>query len=424
MINKNQKDWIYSKQLLQEIRDKFLHIDSDPYTGKRIFFENAGGSFTLKSVIEAMIIATELPDCPSRPTAAAKKNTELVDKGLEDIKLFLGAKTGKIITEETGTKVLFDIAGTIIENIPGTNVVTTKLEHPANYNAAAYYASKHSKELRVADVNPSTGGVDVEAILEKIDRNTCLLSFMYASNITGAILDAETIVKEARKINPDLYILIDSIQHVAHTPVDIEKLQIDGFGCVPYKIFGKKGFGIGYISDRVAKLPHKRILFKNQDDWSLGSIDPADYSGWTAITDYICWLGKQFIDSNDRRDQIIAGMKSIEFNEGYLLNRALDGTKKINGLRHMDGVIVHFLQKNSQNHSLLLPISIKRKSAREAVMDYLKNGIVVYDRTATSLFSKRTLDALGIPSLIRVSPIHCNSPEEIDKFLSVTSKIS
>ena len=41
---------MYQKDLLQEIRNKFCHIDTCPFSGKRIFFENAGGSLTLKSV--------------------------------------------------------------------------------------------------------------------------------------------------------------------------------------------------------------------------------------------------------------------------------------------------------------------------------------------------------------------------------------
>ena len=39
------------KELIKEIREKFCHVEECPYSGKRIFFENAGGSLTLKSVV-------------------------------------------------------------------------------------------------------------------------------------------------------------------------------------------------------------------------------------------------------------------------------------------------------------------------------------------------------------------------------------
>ena len=66
------------------------------------------------------------------------------------------------------------------------------------------YCGLTNREFRVAMANPKTGGVDLDEILSKIDKDTLLLSVMSASNISGYIFDIETIVREARKINPDI----------------------------------------------------------------------------------------------------------------------------------------------------------------------------------------------------------------------------
>ena len=42
----------FSPNLLAEIRDKFAFVEECPFVGERIFFENAGGALTLKSVVE------------------------------------------------------------------------------------------------------------------------------------------------------------------------------------------------------------------------------------------------------------------------------------------------------------------------------------------------------------------------------------
>ena len=42
---------MFSDLLSQRIRDQFHHVDTCPYQGPRILFENAGGSLTLKSVV-------------------------------------------------------------------------------------------------------------------------------------------------------------------------------------------------------------------------------------------------------------------------------------------------------------------------------------------------------------------------------------
>ena len=424
-MNIKKEGKFFSSQLLEEIRDKFYYVDSDPYNGKRIYFENAGGSLRLKSVVELVNKYTPLPDSDDRPNPVGKLLEEMIVRGKEDIKLFLGAKSGQVFSSETASRVIFLIIGTIIENIPGTNVVTTFLEHPSSYDACSFCAQKMGKELRVANINPTNGGVDVEEILSKIDKNTCLLSLILASNITGKVLDVETIIKEARKINPDLFIFLDVTQHVAHAPIDVKKLEVDGVGFTQYKVFGKRGTGFGYVSERVASLPHEKTLENPIDDWGLGSVEPASFSTWSKVVDYICWLGKHFTDATDRRALILSGMENIELHERALLERVLNGSDEIDGLRKIDRVKIHFIPENEDlsTRNCLLPINIEGKSTNEVVQHYLKNGIVVFDRVRTSPFSRRTLDNVKLKGVVRVTPLHCNNKEEIDRFLEVTKSI-
>jgi selenocysteine lyase/cysteine desulfurase len=424
-MNDNKKWEFFSPQLLKDIRERFCCVESDPYNGRRIYFENAGGSLRLKSVVELLNLYTSLPDSPNRPSLSAKPLKELIINGKEDVKKFLGADDGQIVSSETASRVIFLIVGAIIENIPGTNVVTTLLEHPSNHDACSFYAKKTGKEFRAANVNSTNGGVDLDEILSKIDKSTCLLSFIAASNITGKVLDIENIIREARKINPDLYIFLDATQHVAHAPMFVKKWGIDGIGFTPYKIFGKRGIGLGWVSKRVASLPHEKVLEKPIDEWGSGSVEPVAFGAWSAIIDYVCWLGKHFNDASDRRALILSGMKSIELHERALLERALNGTDKIKGLRKINGVKVHFLPENEDlaTRDCLIPLTIDGKRTNDIVRYYLENGIIVYDRVRTNPMSRRTLDSVKLKEVIRVTPLHCNNKEEIDKFLRLTQNI-
>ncbi|MEF1435494.1 hypothetical protein QWU86_11775, partial [Neisseria gonorrhoeae] len=56
--------------------------------------------------------------------------------------------------------------------------------------------------------------------------------------------------------------------------------------------------------------------------------------------------------------------------------------------------------------------------------EYERRGVIVYERVASSLYSKRMLDSFGISGAIRVSPLHCNSADDIDRFLAVTAEIA
>ncbi|MEO5737268.1 MAG: hypothetical protein ABIQ82_07395, partial [Variovorax sp.] len=59
----------------------------------------------------------------------------------------------------------------------------------------------------------------------------------------------------------------------------------------------------------------------------------------------------------------------------------------------------------------------------QAVREYEKRGVIVYERVATSLYSKRMLDSFGLEGAVRVSPLHCNSIADVRRFLGATLEI-
>ena len=71
---------MFDDKLLQEIRDRFHHVDSCPYQGSRAFFENAGGSLTLKSVVEVNTQLSSIPDNQGRDNPAQKSWCALLNR--------------------------------------------------------------------------------------------------------------------------------------------------------------------------------------------------------------------------------------------------------------------------------------------------------------------------------------------------------
>ena len=76
------------EDILQEIRNKFCHIDSCPFSGQRIFFENAGGSLTLKSVVKRSGELAAIPDNQGRENDASRALVEVIENGREKMRLF------------------------------------------------------------------------------------------------------------------------------------------------------------------------------------------------------------------------------------------------------------------------------------------------------------------------------------------------
>ena len=286
------------------------------------------------------------------------------------------------------------------------------------------YAERTGKELRVANSNPVTGGIDVDEIVGLVGQETCVLSVMYASNISGAKIDIEAIVQRARTIKPDLYILVDAVQHAPHGLIDLQKTPVDGINIATYKFFGSRGSGLAWLSDRAAALPHHKLAGSKKDYWDLGSSAPAQFAVVTEIVNYICWIGGQFTQSSDRRELFVCGMDRIERHERALLARMLNGSEGATGLRSLPGVKVFLDYEDLTKRDLILAIGFDHLGHTDAVREYERRGVIVYERVASSLYSKRMLDSFDLDGAIRISPLHCNSAADIDRFLQITLEIT
>ena len=410
----------FPPNLLEEIRDHFFYVDVDPFSGPRVFFESASGSLRLQSVVQAMAKETALPDQLGRANPGSKHANEMMDRGIEGVKLFLGAQSGTIMAAMSSTHAIFRAVNAVASGVPGTNIVTTQLEHPSVYDSTRLLAEQTGKEWRVAGLSAEDGSVAPDAILEQIDPDTCLLALIHASNVTGAILDVQTVIEEARKIKPDLYVLVDGVQYAPHAPVDVEELGVDAYVFGPYKVFCAKGIGFAYLSERLAALPHWKLCGKAAPVWELGSPEHATYAAWASVVDYLCWLGGHFTLSAERREQLVAGMVACNTHDKALLHRALYGEDEVQGLLDMDHVTVYGMGGDLTNRVCLIGFNLKGADAEEGVQRYKRQNIRVHNRTRDA-YSKHVLDALGVEQVIRLSACHYNTLDEIDRFLEVTA---
>ena len=419
------KGILFDESFQKELKGRFCYPDGDPKYGERLFFDNSGGSLRLRSCVEAKAELEMFPDCPERIHARGMGLKELAKEGAREIlEIIFGAKSGALMTELTASQTMFQMVGIIMENTGGKNAVTSAIEHPSSYDAMEYYCRKTGKEMRVVPANHETGGIDPDEVVKYIDQDTCHLSIMAASNITGTIMDLEEIARRARQINPDIYIISDAVQHAPHCTMDVDKLQIDGMNFAPYKFFGVRGCGFAYVSDRVANMPHHRLLAKEQKTFELGTCSPGNFAAAMEIINYVCSIGKHFIDSDDRKALYKEGMRRIHLQERALLYHMLEGTEEIPGLRHIEGVHIYTDTQDLTCRDLIAAIGIDNINYTQCVAEYQKRGVTVYERINTSIYSKRIVEALGLTGAIRVSPLHCHGTEDIDKFLKITGEIA
>lgn len=425
-MNDEKYGVLFSDEYQKSLKDQFCYADADPEHGERLFFENSGGSLRLKRAVEIKAAVEEFPDCPERVRGRGYELSHYVSGGTKDIlETVFGAKSGSLISELSASQTMFNAVGTIMLGAGwGTNAVTSSLEHPSAHDAVEHYCQRTGREFRVVPANKETGGLDVDTIMEYVDKDTVLLSIMAASNISGNIMDIKEIVRRAKEINPEIYVVSDAVQHAPHCAIDVEDWGVDVSNFAPYKFFGVRGCGFCYVSDRVSALPHHKLTHKDNSIWQLGTPTPGNFAAMMAVIDYVCEIGAHFIESTNRRELYVEGMRRIHLQERALLYRLLEGTDEVPGLRHIDKAEVYVDMEDLTYKDLIVAMGIKGIEFSDLSQKYLEHGITVFERLNTSPYSKRIVESLGLEGAIRVSPLHCHGRDDIDKFLIATKEIA
>jgi cysteine desulfurase / selenocysteine lyase len=409
--------------LIDEIRDRFHHVDICPYQGPRVFFENAGGALTLKSVVERSTELASIPDNQGRDNPSSHELVRLIDQARLDIRSFFGAAKGPVFVGESGTELLFRLISTaVIEAPAGGNVVGSTLEHPASVSACARWSKIAKRKFIQVPHNNETGTVTADDYRPYVTVDTRVATILHTSPVTGMAVDVASIAKLIREISPECYIIVDGIQHAAHGGLDIDSYDIDGYVISPYKVFSRHGYGIAWTSERLGTLPHNTLIGAAADQWDLGTRDTASYATFSDVVDYFDWLGAQFTDSTDRRARIEAAGKAIHQQEKDLTDAMLYGVGGQDGVAAMSKVTVIGGIDNPAREGLVA-LAVEDMSAVDLTSALREKGIRVHARK-NDHFSGNILAPLGLEDCIRVSMCHYNTEEEVAQFLLAMQEIT
>ncbi len=409
--------------LLDEIRGRFAHVESCPFTGPRIFFENAGGALTLKSVVETSATFAAIPDNQGRDNPASRELMRVIDESKARMRSFFNAPDGQFFVGESGTEVLFRlIRNAANAAAPGGRMIGSTLEHPASRSAMAYWAEKTGRPHVLVAHDDATGSVGVEAYKAELTPDLRVATILHTSPVTGMAVDVEAIAAAIRAAAPDCLIIVDGIQHASHGGIDIAGYGIDGYAVSPYKVFSRHGYGVGWASDRLSALPKEQLRGGPLENWELGTRDTGAYATFSDVVDYFVWLGGHFTDSDDRRRRIEAAGQAIHAHEKALTDAMLHGTGNLKGLTELPGVGIIGGADNPLREGLVC-LTVAGKDAVDVVAALREQGIRVHTRKADH-YSGNVLEPLGLPSAVRVSLCHYNTREEVALFLAAMAEIT
>lgn len=409
-------------ELMKNIRDRFDHVDECPYQGKRIFFENAGGALTLKSVTDKSREMAAVPDNQGRDNVASAELSSIIDQAKSDALTFFGASDGQVFVGESGTELIFRLISTAIAGAGrGCDVLGSTLEHPATRSACERWAGVLGANYNQVIHNNDTGNVTADDYRPHITENTQVATILHTSPVTGMDVDIKSIAKAIREIAPDCYIIVDGIQHAAHGAMDIDGYDIDGYVISPYKAFSRHGYGMAWVSDRLTALPHNQIIGGPTENWELGTRDTGSYATFSEVVNYFNWLGGHFSNSAGLRERLVAAGKAVLAHEKDLTDLMIMGDDGHKGLGSYENVHIIGGHDNPARRGLV-SFWVDGKDSVDLVAALNAKAVRTHTRK-NDHYSGNILIPLNQKNCVRVSLCHYNTADEVRTFLNAMSEI-
>lgn len=408
--------------LMQDVRGRFAHVDACPFTGERVFFENAGGALTLKSVVDTSAKFAAIPDNQGRNNAASHALVQIIETAKADMRAFFGTETGDFFVGESGTELLFRvISAAALGSAAGGQILGSTLEHPATRSAAARWAELAGKPQVLVAHDPARGGVGVAEYAPHLTAETRVATIVHTSPVTGIGVDVAAVAAAIRAVAPECFIIVDGIQHAAHGGLAIESYGIDAYIVSPYKMFSRHGYGVAWLSDRLRALPHDALVGGPAQNWELGTRDTGAYATFSDVVAYYRWLGGQFTAETADRARMKAASTAILAQEKALTDAMLFGTGNHRGLADTPGVGIVGGAENAAREGLV-SFWVEDQGSGDLVEALGEAGIRVHIRKADH-YSGNILNPMGLTDCIRVSVCHYNTLEEVGRFLSALRRI-
>ena len=412
----------FTPDLMQAVRDRFAHVDSCPFQGPRIFFENAGGALTLNSVVKTSTRFAALPDNQGRDNPAAKALVEIIDQSKADMQAFFNANGGQFFVGESGTELTFRLIRTAATGTPEGSIIGSTVEHPASRSAAQHWAEGTGKPYISVPHDNDTGAVSADAYAEYMTPDVRVATILHTSPVTGIANDVAAISAAIRAVAPECYIIVDGIQHASHGHIDIASYDIDGYVVSPYKVFSRHGYGVAWVSDRMTDLPLEQLINGPRSNWEMGTRDTSAYATFSDVVSYLDWLGSRASDAPTPRERLEAAGAAIKSHEKTLTDTMIHGTGNLAGIADLPGVTLIGGADNPHREGLVC-FALDHVPAADIVARLNAEGIRTHIRKADH-YSGNILTPLGLDAAVRVSMCHYNSLEEVKTFLAAMKAIA
>jgi len=218
------------------VRAQFPAFDQPSLQGQA-FFENAGGSYTCRHVIDRLHrFYTERKVQPYAPYDASRIGGEEMDEAQIRLAAMLGVKTHELSFGPSTTQNVYVLAQAVRRWIkPGQSIVVTNQDHEANSGPWRRLADEGVSVLEW-QINPETGELHLDDLAKLLEQDVALVCFPHCSNVVGAINDVAAITALSKSAGAR--VCVDGVSYAPHGFPDVGAIGCDIYLFSAYKTYG------------------------------------------------------------------------------------------------------------------------------------------------------------------------------------------
>ena len=385
---------------------------SEPSLQGQAFFENAGGSYACRQVIDRLTrFYRERKVQPYASYEASRLGGEEMDEARRRLAEILGVETEEVSFGPSTTQNTYVLAQAFGQMLKaGDAIIVTNQDHEANSGPWRRLADR-GIEIREWTLDPDTGHLPLEGLKNLLDDKVKLVCFPHCSNVVAEINPAKEICALAHQAGA--YVCIDGVSYAPHGMPNVGAIGADIYLFSSYKTYG----------------PHQGVMVLRR---ALGEALPNQGHFFNAGSLY-----KRLTPAGPDHAQIAAcaGMADYvdalyDHHEGKSANAAERGAfvhylMREHEIKLLQPVLDYLADKNSVR---LLGPRIAENRAPTVALVAAEAGEAIADKLAPkgimagggNFYGVRCLKAQGVDpdhGALRVSFVHYTSQEEVTKLI-------
>ena len=401
------------------VRSQFPAFSAAPLQGQA-FFENAGGSYTCRQVIDRLTrYYTERKVQPYAPYEASRLAGEEMDEARRRIAAMLGVKTHELSFGPSTSQNTYVLANAVRRWLePGEAIVVTNQDHEANSGVWRRLAEE-GIEVREWQIDTETGSLDPERLSELLaDGAVRLVCFPHCSNVVAEINDVQAITARAHAAGA--FVVVDGVSYAPHGFPNVGDLGCDVYLFSAYKTYGphqgimviREGFG--------AELPNQGHYFNGgtlYKRFTPAGPDHAQIAASAGMADYFEALSAHH--GGPAKGAAAGGFAHdlMRAHEVKLLQPLLDYLAAKNSVRLLG-------PREASRRAPTVAVALDGNREAEATAAALAAyGIMA---GGGDFYAVRPLSALGVDlekGVLRMSFVHYTSEDEIGKLINAIDSV-